>query len=143
MPNNNLELFTCPCCGYPTLPERGGYYVCQLCKWEDDNQDDPHADKIWGGPNSFYSLTEARINFSLYFIMYSPNAPTKRISGNDNTPLEQEAKRAMVENFDAMLVTNDLETLSQLWYAIQKNKETLRNETKRKVREYEEQKAKK
>ena len=53
----------CPCCGYPTLGERGGYEICELCDWEDDGQDDPHADEEWGGPNGHYSLTDARRNF--------------------------------------------------------------------------------
>jgi len=59
---NNLNLFTCPGCGYPTLSERGGYEICEVCNWEDDNQDDPNADEVWGGPNSNLSLTENRLN---------------------------------------------------------------------------------
>jgi hypothetical protein len=59
---NNLNLFTCPGCAYPTLSERGGYDICEVCNWEDDNQDDPKADEILGGPNSNLSLTENRIN---------------------------------------------------------------------------------
>lgn len=55
--------YTCPCCGYPTLGERGGYQICELCNWEDDGQDDSQADKVWGGPNGAYSLAEARVNF--------------------------------------------------------------------------------
>ncbi|WP_198674015.1 CPCC family cysteine-rich protein [Chitinophaga alhagiae] len=27
---------TCPCCGYITLSERGGYEICPICFWEDD-----------------------------------------------------------------------------------------------------------
>lgn len=26
----------CPCCGYLTLVERGGYDICPVCFWEDD-----------------------------------------------------------------------------------------------------------
>jgi len=59
---NNMNLFTCPGCGYPTLSERGEYDICAVCNWEDDNQDDPNADEIWGGPNHRLSLTENRIN---------------------------------------------------------------------------------
>lgn len=64
------DFFLCPCCGYPTLSERGGYEICSLCFWEDDGQDDPNADEVWGGPNSDYSLTEARQNFRKYYTMY-------------------------------------------------------------------------
>lgn len=57
-----IELHTCPGCGYPTLTERGGYEICCVCNWEDDNQDDKEADEIWGGPNYEFSLTENRLN---------------------------------------------------------------------------------
>ncbi|MEA3320951.1 MAG: CPCC family cysteine-rich protein [Bacillota bacterium] len=39
---------TCPCCGYPPLEERGNFEICILCNWEDDGQDDPYADEVWG-----------------------------------------------------------------------------------------------
>ena len=58
---SNLDLFTCPGCGYPTLSERGGYEICAVCNWEDDNQDDPNADEVLGGPNYELSLTENRL----------------------------------------------------------------------------------
>lgn len=57
----NKPLFTCPGCGYPTLPERGGYDICMVCGWEDDLQDDDQADEVWGGPNYTLSLTENRL----------------------------------------------------------------------------------
>lgn len=60
--SNKLELFTCPGCGYPTLSERGGYEICAVCNWEDDGQDNEHADEIWGGPNQRLTLIENRIN---------------------------------------------------------------------------------
>lgn len=58
---NSLKVFTCPGCGYPTLKERGNYEICKVCDWEDDNQDDPKANEVWGGPNGELSLTENRI----------------------------------------------------------------------------------
>jgi len=42
------------------------YDMCALCEWEDDYQDDPHANEVWGGPNADYSLEEARVNFEKY-----------------------------------------------------------------------------
>lgn len=59
---NKLDFHTCPGCGYPTLSERGAYEICEVCNWEDDNQDDKDANEIWGGPNSDLSLTENRLN---------------------------------------------------------------------------------
>jgi hypothetical protein len=53
----------CPCCGFRTLPERGGYDICPVCFWEDDGQDDHDADIVRGGPNYSLSLACARLNF--------------------------------------------------------------------------------
>ncbi len=58
---NNLKLYTCPGCGFPTLEARGTYAVCDVCNWEDDQQDDENADEIWGGPNHDLSLTQNRL----------------------------------------------------------------------------------
>lgn len=55
--------YECPCCGYITLPERGGFDICEVCFWEDDGQDDRDADEVRGGPNGDLSLVEARQNF--------------------------------------------------------------------------------
>lgn len=57
------RLYPCPCCASLTLGERGGYEICPVCFWEDDGQDDPHADEVWGGPNGRLSLTSARENY--------------------------------------------------------------------------------
>jgi cysteine-rich CPCC protein len=43
--------------------ERAAYEICDVCWWEDDGQDDPHADERWGGPNGSLTLSEARENF--------------------------------------------------------------------------------
>ena len=64
------DLHPCPCCGYPTLLERGAYEICTICWWEDDGQDDDNADAVRGGPNGAYSLTQARANFADHFDMY-------------------------------------------------------------------------
>jgi hypothetical protein len=53
----------CPCCGFKTLDERGGFEICQVCYWEDDGQDDYDADVVRGGPNGSLSLTGARANY--------------------------------------------------------------------------------
>jgi hypothetical protein len=131
--------FTCPCCGYLTLLERGGYDICELCSWEDDGQDDPHADEVWGGPNGAYSLTEARMNFTRYLIKYNPDKPTKRIGGSTNSPLEHQAKRAIVEAFDAMVNESDQAAYQLLWQRVFDNEKILKSELDRKIREYESQ----
>ena len=74
---------TCPCCGYPTIAERGTCEICSLCAWEDDGQDDPahrppgaapvDPATVTGGPNHDYSLAEARRNFAANLTAYRPN----------------------------------------------------------------------
>ncbi|MFN8575740.1 MAG: CPCC family cysteine-rich protein [Candidatus Sericytochromatia bacterium] len=71
--SKDSENFNCPCCNYPTLPERGSYYICPLCFWEDDGQDEPFCEEVWNGPNGDYSLREARNNFSDYLTYYRPD----------------------------------------------------------------------
>lgn len=62
----------CPCCGYPTLAERAGFEICELCDWEDDGQPEGDAGAARGGPNGDYSLAEARRNFARFRVMYRP-----------------------------------------------------------------------
>jgi hypothetical protein len=74
---------TCPCCGYPTIAERGVYEICSLCAWEDDGQDDAahrpagaaavDPEIVAGGPNHDYSLAEARTNFALNLTAFRPS----------------------------------------------------------------------
>ncbi len=54
---------TCPACGYLTLEKRCSWEICSLCNWEDDGQDDFDANKVFGGPNGDFSLTNYRIKF--------------------------------------------------------------------------------
>lgn len=58
--------YACPCCGYLTLGERGGFEICSVCSWEDDGQDEHDADSVRGGPNHELSLSQARANFRAY-----------------------------------------------------------------------------
>ncbi|MEW4369377.1 CPCC family cysteine-rich protein [Paenibacillus kandeliae] len=65
-----MNRYRCPCCGYLTLDESSSWEICYLCDWEDDGQDDPHADQVRGGANGDYSLTEARQHFQSHYTMY-------------------------------------------------------------------------
>ena len=55
----------CPCCGYCTLNDRGGYDICPVCFWEDDDPtevfDQPAPDRP-RGPNHV-QLWQARENY--------------------------------------------------------------------------------
>ncbi|MCR6488709.1 hypothetical protein M8542_38360 [Amycolatopsis sp. OK19-0408] len=55
--------YTCPCCGHPTLGERGRYDICDECSWEDDGQDDHDSAVVRGGPNGPTSLDAARARY--------------------------------------------------------------------------------
>jgi hypothetical protein len=56
----------CPCCGFLTLAERGGYDICPVCFWEDDGQDVHDTHVVRGGPNGDLSLAQARKNFASF-----------------------------------------------------------------------------
>jgi hypothetical protein len=127
-------MYSCPCCGYPTLHERSGYDICSLCNWEDDGQDDPYADEILGGPNGAYSLTAARQNFKKNLIMYDSTDP--RI-GDADSLLEKKAKESMIEVFEKMRDETHAETLDKLWEQVSENQKILDQETQRKIRDYE------
>ena len=113
--------FTCPCCGYPTLSERGAYNICPLCDWEDDGQDDPHADEIWGGPNSDYSLSEARTNFKKYLTMYRPNNERAYEMHLQELPI----KRELVSIYDQMLEAQKSYNLKNEFERLRKKAEQL------------------
>jgi hypothetical protein len=57
--------YACTCCGYTTISDVGGYEICTTCFWEDDDQDVPHTQKCFGGPNHV-SFLEARRNFLVF-----------------------------------------------------------------------------
>ncbi|MDK8182029.1 CPCC family cysteine-rich protein [Paenibacillus sp. UMB4589-SE434] len=107
-----MTRFNCPCCGYPTLEERRGWEICCLCNWEDDGQDDPHADNVWGGPNQDYSLTEARENFKKYYIMYRDRQIILK-----QTDKEIQTKKSLINAFEK-LRTADNESVQQIWQDI-------------------------
>ena len=73
----------CPCCGYPTFTERGGFEICWICNYEDDGLDDSNPDDI-SGPNGDYTLSEMKFNFNLYGTKYRPNdiRQKNKLSGN-------------------------------------------------------------
>jgi hypothetical protein len=133
LPPRGIRL-TCPCCGYPRLGERGAYEICDLCCWEDDGQDDGDADEIRGGPNHGYSLTEARLNFEKYLVMYPPESDP-RIGGSDSE-LARAIKQEVIAAFDKMLTDPSVEELNALWKIVATGEKSLYKELKRTIREY-------
>lgn len=55
--------YRCPCCGYKTLDERGGFDICSVCFWEDDGQDDADAGLRHPFSPNHVSLAQARENY--------------------------------------------------------------------------------
>ncbi|MEI3790168.1 MULTISPECIES: CPCC family cysteine-rich protein [unclassified Chryseobacterium] len=53
------ELFTCPCCNYKTILEKGNYQICRVCFWEDDGGKD---ESKYSHVNHM-TLKEAKDNF--------------------------------------------------------------------------------
>lgn len=78
-----LAQLRCPCCGYLTLMERAANETCPVCWWEDDGQDDPHADERWGGPNGSLTSFEARENFRTLGAKEARLTPHARPSTSD------------------------------------------------------------
>jgi ribosomal protein L37AE/L43A len=124
-------LFTCPCCGYPTLVERAAYEICGLCNWEDDGQDNNNADEIWGGPNKDYSLIEARDNFESYLVMYAPENDM-RIGGPDSKR-EREIKRQLVNAYSQLIEDRTPDEINALWNLVHEAEQALRQEMRRRV----------
>jgi Cysteine-rich CPCC len=60
-----MSKYACPCCAYLTMhsPERGTFGWCEVCWWEDDDEqyDDPDTPR---GANTPVSLNQARANFA-------------------------------------------------------------------------------
>ena len=121
------DYFLCPCCGYPTLTERGGYDICPLCFWEDDGQDDHNADEIFGGPNSDYSLTEARQNFRKYYTMYRPADKNEfemtTIKKNHKGKVvfyKVALKKRIIKKYHKLVELTDIKKRKRLWSEIKK-----------------------
>ena len=123
----------CPCCGYPTLSELAAYEICELCNWEDDGQSEAEADDVWGGPNSDYSLSEARENFKRFRVMYAPGRD-RRITPGDSQ-LEYETKGLLVEAFQRLEIAPGTD-VNELESGITQLEQVLEDELHRSVREY-------
>ncbi|MGI6499218.1 MAG: CPCC family cysteine-rich protein [Oscillospiraceae bacterium] len=55
----NEKSFACPCCGSEAqLEEEGGYEICMVCGWEDDEYQRDHPNET--GANSTWTLSQAR-----------------------------------------------------------------------------------
>lgn len=79
-------MFACPCCGYFTLEDSGGFCLCPVCYWEDDGQGDHDANVVRGGPNGSLSLTDARANYAAFGASMPDRAAYVRPPRHDEMP---------------------------------------------------------
>lgn len=98
--SNKLKIFTCPGCGFPTLEQRGTYEICEICDWEDDDQDDPKADEIWGGPNGELSLTENRLNIGKTFQYFEDSLSGKLVTDPAEIILIIKRSKSHMDSFE-------------------------------------------
>lgn len=60
-----INLYPCPCCGFKTLKEKGEYFICAVCFWEDDGTVDMNTLSVVNR----MTLAEARANFEKYGVI--------------------------------------------------------------------------
>lgn len=120
---NNSTLSTCPSCGFPTIEEKGDFEICPICNWEDDTQDDPFENEIWGGVNRSLSLTESRLKFGSTLNDLSKDDATKIKSSLEEILKLLEKQKERLNEFDINKVIKsklndpiwkDYETASQI-----------------------------
>ena len=128
--------FCCPCCGYPTLEESAAYEICGLCSWEDDGQDDPNANEIYGGPNGDYSLSEARANYACDLTQYR-KSDLESNSMRRQTGREINAKQSYINAYHALMEEDDGAAQAGSWREMSEAESILLGENIRKVRDYE------
>lgn len=113
------RIYCCPCCGYPTLAEPGGYEICGLCSWEDDGFDG-------GGPNAC-GLEEAQGYFRQYLTSYSPTHEySPQVQTTDRRFVHQDAcspdrlvhKRRLMRALEHYMAESDYYQRGQLWRQI-------------------------
>ncbi|MEK4525284.1 CPCC family cysteine-rich protein [Paenibacillus sp. FSL H8-0104] len=116
------QRYKCPCCGYLTLFEL--FEICSMCNWEDDGQDDSHAEERWGGPNGDYTLSEARANFKRHLHMYREPIEDK---------YEYSLKKLLIQKHHIYIENNEM----ALWEQIIDVKTKLDNLIGEKITKYE------
>ncbi len=103
--------------------------ICELCNWEGFEQDDFNADEIISGPNSNYSLTEARFNFENHLRMYVPD--------DESHPPDSASRKALKLNligaFDALMDEPSREAKEKLWQLVDDCRQALNQELKREI----------
>jgi hypothetical protein len=114
----------CPCCSFPTLTENGSFEICTICWWEDDGQDDRDAGEVRGGPNSKYSLLDARKNFFNHGHMYDEGQGIEVVEKPSATRVEL---MAYLKNIDFEVSKADIIRVSALLEAEDRDRDRHRD----------------
>lgn len=120
--------YTCLCCGYPILECERSCEPCFLCDWEnglgtveaggDYEQDDYNTDKVLGGPNDDYSLTEARKNFEVYGIIYRPGYDMFDLLMQ---PAYADKRKKQISLLNSLIIETDSNKIDAIWTEIEKS----------------------
>jgi len=96
-----LDELPCLACGYPTLTERGGYHICVVCHWEDDDSTRDQPDRP-SAVNHGLTLRQAAAHISETGVFASPRwawtAPEYF------TPEVRAARAELVEAYERLMV---------------------------------------
>jgi Cysteine-rich CPCC len=96
-----LDELPCLACGYPTLTERGGYHICVVCHWKDDDSTRDQPDRP-SAANHGLTLRQAAAHIVETGVFASPlwawTAPEYF------TPEVREARAELVEAYERLMV---------------------------------------
>jgi hypothetical protein len=116
-------LIKCPCCGYKTLTEEGGYEICDLCNWEDEELARIALPfEVIGYVNHDYSLSEAQANFEKYYTIYRQEYPTKYF---EEIKLVIELKKKIIKVFENMEKAESHDDVLKWIYELESRREEL------------------
>lgn len=103
--------------------------ICYLCHWQDDGQSD--VDKVCGGANGRYSLSEARVNFKKYLVKYSPDNDTRIVP--TDLPEEVAIKKLLINLFNESKLINDKYEKGKIWLEISRAENRLHTAVAQKI----------
>ena len=118
-PHELVRLYCCPCCDYPTLGEPGGFEICSVCNWEDDDCD--------AGANGDYTIEEARNNFKQYLTKYrATDELAPQFQSVDRKlrhdvlmrPDQLEFRKRLMALLDKYMTEPDLDQRGEIWNQI-------------------------
>jgi len=96
-----LDELPCLACGYPTLTERGGYHICVVCHWEDDDSTCDQPDRS-SAVNHGLTLRQAAAHIVETGVFASPH--WARTAPEYFTPEVRAARAELVGAYERLMV---------------------------------------